>query len=510
MENALNFYDSPQSNVRLAKARLVLGLFSRDMVEDIILLVQNRGNGTVADVFNGPASAYDTPRPLGVLSREYVADEDVPALLLSFSTLLLSYIRKPRLSNDNYQQILQDAFGLPSQVAEALAKNIETYDPVSSMKTENGEEGIDWEFLGNRIANGVRQFLNWIPKVLQLNWEIDQNQDYDKDFLYEMVKFGEVIAQLNRRARLMTSQVMINQATGLFALGSGDPANALIGDSDENGDNEAEAALGAQFRPLTLRALPTNIAGPFAPVIAASDEANMKALAKSVQSAGYDITKNGLVDNGRRPAHPGLRKAWDSFLAMNPGKIGALSFAAGALPGLIKLLKGDPTDLYGDIRDEYGDAIADKWRSGDIDGLVGDAIAEAGDDVTTGDPDLDKQIGDAALELYGDTDGDPEIGGMLTRWRVNRAKRRFKRSHRRTVRRANRRADRAEARMFDKSRDQLRTSTYAQPKIAARKRAFQEEMRSYMPEEEIINEEPINVDDDGGLDFENFENYTEQ
>lgn len=441
---SLDFYRMSDSS-RLGKARMILSLCSKDMVEDIVLLIQTRGSGVLDDIFSQPKKAFDPPRVLGVLSRDYIDDEEVGNLLVGLSTILLAALRKPKWGNDEYQKLLQDAFSLPNEIAEPIAKNIETYDAIGWNK-DAGEAGqlIDWNSLGRNIKEGVRRFLNWVPKVLQLNWEIDQNQEYDTDFLYELSKLGDVVIQMNRRANLMTAQALINQNSGIFQ--TGDPIE------DEM---HADMALGDALASLAKKDLPPSILGGFSALANMGKKASVAKVQNMADEAGFAKSKRAETLESTHPAkQPLLKKAWHKILSANPSTAALLGAGAGITPGLISLLKkgigmGSPEgmDLYGDVAEEYGPNIAQAWLQGDVDGILeeilGDIDAEEDDDITTGDPLLDDEIERLAAGEVSSMDLSPEMGGLLTKFKLRRAKKKFVKKKARTQKKAARRTRKA-------------------------------------------------------------------
>jgi len=114
----------------LDRAALVLATMSPDMVSDIVRLVNLQGASLSTTLFNpnGIASSQVANRFLGILSKEYISDEDFGNVWAGLSTVFLASIRNPEMGNDNYQKVLETAFSLPSKIAEPIAKKIETYD----------------------------------------------------------------------------------------------------------------------------------------------------------------------------------------------------------------------------------------------------------------------------------------------------------------------------------------------------------------------------------------------
>jgi len=419
----------------MAKARLLLSLMSRDMVEDIIALIQWRGHAVVNDIFDTQPSAYDPGHPLAILSREYMADEDVPLVLLGLSTVMFGTMRKANmLGMDQYKEILRDAFSLDAAMAESIAKNIETYD-VIPWKDSAGN--FNWLAIGEKILEGLRKAANWLPERLGIPWEIDQNQKYDRDFLYEMSKLGEAIVSLNRRARLMTSQAQISLSLGM--LSTGDP--------ETEGDIDAE--IGETFVRVIQRELPPAIYGSLAPLARLGRASTAQKATNILRTAGYGVTPSGQLAQVSPPTNKKVHKIVSQILAMKPSKAALLGAAAGFLPAFLISLLSKKSALSGDITisdsetareiaDLYGDSIADAWLVGDIEEIVKHALNDASQEVSIDDPDAEQKIDKAvAEEIAGDIENmDPEIGGWWSRLKRNWARRRYLRRRRQAMRRA--------------------------------------------------------------------------
>jgi len=428
---------------RLGKARMILSLCSKDMVEDIILLIQSRGAGVIDDIYAQPKRAFDPPRVLGVLSRDYIDDSEVGNLLIGLSTILLASLRKPKWGNDEYQKLLQDAFNLPNEIAAPIANNIETYDPISWGRNADGDNKlIDWTAIGRNIQEGVHRFLNWVPKLLQLNWEIDQNQNYDTDFLYELSKLGDIVIQMNRRANLMTAQALINQNAGMFQAG----------DPDETED-DTDMQLGDALASLARKDLPPSIMGGFASLANVGKRASVKKVEELANRAGLKPSKRAeTLEATHPPKSAFLRKSWNKILGANPSIAALIGAGLGSAPGLLKLAfkgKGSPEglDLYGEVAEEYGPQIAQAWLQGDVDGILENMLGEIDDgdqdDVTTGDPDLDNEIEQAAAGEVASMELSPELGGLLTKFKYKRAKKKFAKKKARMQRKAGKKTKRA-------------------------------------------------------------------
>lgn len=421
------------------KAAVLLASMSPDMVEDIISLVNARGRGILGDIFEAQGTAANSTnvRFLAVFSNAYIAEEDFEETYLGFATVALSALRKPSYGNDEYQQILSQAYGLPWEIADPLAKKIESYDILGGADKNQSY----WTQFTDMLGEGVRRSVNWAANVLQMPWENDQDQKYDIDFLYEMKLLGQVVADLNSRARLMTAQAAIN--TNMGVLQTGDP---MMGDQES-----ADMMVGDTFKMARLRQLPKMIFGTANP-IARMGQAATAAKAKNVLGqAGYAVTKGKMVNVA--PKHPAMKHAVDKILNMKPssallagGLLGATPVAIKLIADLAKMRKGSQGqgDVYGDaystLSTAYGDTVADAWMMGDIEGVMSHIGHEANEDVTTGDPEMDSAIEAAVMqELSGDIDDmSPEVGGIFTRWRINAAKKQASRRMRRQYSKAGR------------------------------------------------------------------------
>lgn len=77
------------NNPELDRAALILRAMSPDLVADIVRLVNLQGGSTVQNLFNpnSAASAATANSFLGILSKEYITDEDFPAVWAGLSTV---------------------------------------------------------------------------------------------------------------------------------------------------------------------------------------------------------------------------------------------------------------------------------------------------------------------------------------------------------------------------------------------------------------------------------------
>lgn len=421
------------------KAAVLLASMSPDMVEDIISLVNARGRSVIADIFESQSTAASSTnvRYLAIFSNGFIAEEDFEETYLGFATVALASIRKPNYGNDEYQAILSQAYGLPWEIADPLAKKIETYDVLGGVDKTQGY----WTQFTDMLGEGVRRTVNWAANVLQLPWENDQDQKYDIDFLYELKLLGQVVSDLNSRARLMTAQAAINSNMGL--LQTGDP---MIGDQES-----ADMMVGDTFKMARLRQLPKMVFGTANP-IAKMGAAATAAKAKNVMAqAGYTVNKNGSMSTSR-PKHGAMKNAVDKILHAKPSAALLAGGLLGATPVAIKLIAdlakrsrgGQSGDVYGDaystINTAFGGNVADAWLHGDVESMLKHIGHDAEDDISTGDPEMDAAIEAAVMEeLSGDIDSfSPEVGGIFTRWRINAAKKQASRRMRRQYKKSGR------------------------------------------------------------------------
>lgn len=484
-------------NGRHNKAAVILASMSPDMVEDIISLVNARGRGILGDIFEAQGTAANSTnvRFLAVFSNSFIAEEDFEDTYLGFATVALSALRKPNYGNDEYQQILSQAYGLPWEIADPLAKKIETYDVLGGADKNQSY----WTRFTDMLGEGVRRSVNWAANVLQLPWENDQDQKYDIDFLYEMKLLGQVVADLNSRARLMTAQAAIN--TNMGVLQTGDP---MIGDQES-----ADMMVGDTFKMARLRQLPKAVFGTASP-IARMGHAATAAKAKNVLSqAGYHVSKGKLTNT--QPKHPAMKHAVDKILNMRPssallagGLLGATPVAIKLIADLAKMRKqgqmGDVDgDAYSTISTAFGDTVADAWLTGDIESVFKHIGDEANEDISTGDPELDAAIEASVMqELAGDIDEmSPEVGGLFTRWRINAAKKQASRRMRRQYKKAGRqfRKNREMAELTS-ARNMRRNSYMDMPQMER----FQGDQGggedNYVPSDEMMSDEGADMGGD--------------
>jgi hypothetical protein len=151
------------------------------MVKDIIEVVNVRGLALLNDI----ADDDGPPRPLAVFSRDYINDEDFPAVYVGLMITVLASMRTLKSDAEFYESTLMAAFSLPKEIASTIAKQIETYDVLGGTKA--AVSGQSWFVKVRRhIEEGIRRTVNFIPKMLDINWYNDETQNYDIDYLYEL------------------------------------------------------------------------------------------------------------------------------------------------------------------------------------------------------------------------------------------------------------------------------------------------------------------------------------
>jgi hypothetical protein len=369
---------------------------------------------------------------MGIAGAPFMSYTDVPAALSGLTTIMLAFIQKQKLGPDEYQQVFEDAFGLPTLLAKKFADDIESYDKIVADANADGKIAISegLQLISQTLQEGARRLTNGLSDVLGigtiLNW--DQSQVYDVDALDEIVRMGEVVAGMRRRNRLMAGQALLSAQMGVFRVGTGD---AEEGDA-EMGD-AASGLLGNILSKLGRKRLPAALLGPGTTALTErAARANVETGKALLNEAGMSATKAG-VSNTHAPTKRGsiLKSALKSVLSMNP-TVAVVKGAAGLMRkkdpkrNLGDALYGDPANgkndqLYGQVRDEFGSSIADAWKMGDVEGMMGEVLAEFGDAdsdiLETADRDLVEQAGEAIDDAYGEIidSMSPEMGGVYKR-----------------------------------------------------------------------------------------------
>lgn len=435
------------SNARMNKAALILASMSPDMVADIIDLVNSRGRSLTTELSaeNGPV------RPYAIFSREYINDDDFPEVFLGMTTIFLSTMRKLKSDNDFYETVLRQAFYLPASMAAAAAKKIETLDIIGG--SQGAIDNQKWYgLIGARFQEAVRRTVNFVPSALGINWENDQNQKYDIDFLYEVKQLGKVVDDLQSRANLMRGQAQVSAELGIFNATSG-----IYGDVLDQVDpaDKWEIAIG-DLMENEMGFLPLDLLGGLKKLFKRGKDQHDSNVKQVAEKAGL---------TGRGSSDPDAREAAQRVLSGNPGRLMehmSTSQQRTALENAIAVMQSvhdgiNTGDVFEKMADDYGDVVANEWRSGNIPGMMSNVIEMAGDAFeTTGDPELDEAIiGDVLGDIdaeWGDVEGatDSEFGGLFKRARANAKLRKAARRARRAARKASKinRKNEAEARLI--------------------------------------------------------------
>jgi hypothetical protein len=405
-------------NGRWNRAAIILSCMSSDMVEDILALGSVKGRDVLVDIFGqkpGPVpQGGGGARPLAILSNEYVSEADFEDVFRGLMTIILASLRKPSYGKDEYEAILTAAYSLPSDIARKLADRVETYDPVGS-----GSEGWVSKTSIN-VQEAIRKAVNYLPSILKLPWENDQDQKYDLDFMFEMKSLGVVVEEMNSRARLMVGQAMISSSYGIMTMGD-----------VEDGD-VVEGKIANLVQNVNRRQLPSKILGSHRDLANLGMKSSVEQLKHVADQAGYEKVGDSIMEG--EPKNNNILAALTSLKDAPPAKALLLGGGLGLSPMIIAALKGvlgggshpteqggpDNAGLYSTIADKYGAEMADAWLTGDVDAMVGEVFNTADDDVTTGDTDMDDEIAAHSMNELGDVDDySPEVGGILKKWRTN-------------------------------------------------------------------------------------------
>lgn len=469
------YYSDPQLN----KAAMILASFSPDIVRDIVRLALMHGNALPTSLFTESVGVL---RPGAIVSRNYIADEDFPELWTGLTTLQLYSMKSLQGDNDFYKAVIKATFDVPDAMAESISKSIETLDSVG------GGSGGGWLSWANRvkakISEVTRTTANWAASVLPFNWENDQTQKYDIDFLYEVASLGRAVDKLMQRARLSAGQAAISSGMHLFQTGD-------IEDQYGDAELDAAAAFGDVIAPLVRPKLPDEMYGNMAPLVNAGRGAALTGTVKALADAGM----HPAIQPSRGGGSPdfNLANAIEGMQTGDTSSKGGLASLLTLIPGigpliglLAKLGKGDVDGsddlalLAGDVAHKYGPEAGHAIARGDLQGCL-QAIADQADDedASTGDPDIDRDIIANTLDQIsveegrqvglGDIDDDgAEVGGLFRRARIKhalnkgrRVRRRATRKQNRAIRRRNKDADLARAQQYkDEVVDDYTTEGY--------------------------------------------------
>jgi len=432
---------------------------SPDMVTDIIDVINVKGRSLLNEI----AEDDGPPRPLAILSREFISDQDFPFVYTGFATTMLAQLRTLSADFDFYEKVLMQAFSLPIEIASPMAKKIETYDVLGGSEAAIAKLGW-FKKVGMHLQEGIRRTVNFLPSLIGLNWENDQNQKYDIDYLYELSLLGKAVDDLMARARLMKGQASVALQMGVFSASDG---SDIYGDVYGDPADASERQVLDTIRPLTGTPLPKKIFGGLSKLMQLGQTASESKLNGMVTSAGLsqDKTTAGQVTN------PALRVAMDRILLADGSAlqtIDGVDVTPNQLATAIELIKqaratGESGDAYDNVRVQYGDAVATNWRRGNIPGMMSNVMELAGDAyLSTGDAELDQAIlGDVLQDnesLYGDTESDldAEMGGLFSRARYNKF-----------IKKGNRRKRKGARRMAKENRKDVRQQNLINAKAYA-------------------------------------------
>lgn len=446
------------ANPRHAKAAMILAAMSPDMVLDIVGLVNARGTSITNDL----ADNDGPPKALAFMSREFISDEDFPAVFTGLMTCYMAAYRQPS-DNDFYEKILIDGCYAPKAMAAKMAKQIETSDPITSRDSNGNKVGfVRRKWL--QAQDVVRRTVNWFPALLGINWENDQAQTFDTDRLYELKLLGEAVDNLASRSRLVKAQENIRLAFGI-----------TMGDVSSDPVAQHEVEIVQAMRPLVGAPVPAFLFGKLKQFVTSALAAHKEEVARKLAQSGHAPVGTNS------PAEPSAVAASDRLTSGASTSIEPVirnCVSHEAIGDVLDSHRGtygdvDSLDLSG-LADIYGSEFADKLQTGDVAGAYGEIYNGAHETVTTGDPQLDEEIIATTLDEMGDVYDDeiPEIGGLFKRARINANLKKAARLRRKNTRRAQK------VQRKDKANDSV-----------LRSKAAVNNARHYMPEEEIYEEE---------------------
>lgn len=444
------------------RAMMMLSIFPPDLRDEIVSFCVARGSVASRDV-SELEDAADVPAFMTLFSRQYIDDRDMGELMIGFSTIVLDGLKSKKTGIDSYSTMLQTAYGLPEKVADAMANNIETEDDWSKM------DPTWYNKLSQTIQSATRQSINSVMStgpLSVLSWEMDQDQTYDLDMLYEWKTLGAQVKKLNSRVRLMSAQSMIASQIDLFP-------RAEAGDVDYG---DVESYIGDLVSKVAAPNLPAQMYGGIAPLVMLHRAANKVKLANVIKASGLGkpkVSSAGIISGSK----PMFGKVLAKLTAGKPGKKGILGFLRkkrmGDIDDELIDLNGASQDqkanILSTLHGQIGDAVAHAYETGDINPLVREMAELAAVEETTGDVDLDEALiaGDMSEDPYGDVDEmGEEVGGLFTRMRTNMALRRAARRKARGKRKSTRRQarwDRKQQMIEAKDKAKQATETYDEP-----------------------------------------------
>lgn len=425
------YYANPKYN----KAAFILAMMAPDMVEDMIGLVNSRGQALIGDLFNtddeGPA------RPLAIFSRDYIADQDAPSLALGFSAVVLANFKQIKGDADFYEDVLKSAFSLPSEIAQPMSKRIETYDILGGQTA--GQDG--WlQRMSRQLQEGIRRGVNIIPRLFGSGEQNDQAQTYDIDFLYEMKLLGQGVDEMMARLRLMRGQANIAKQLGIFnvqGFAKGDVYGDVYGDTQDVSD----VIVSDTLKPLMGGPLPLTILGGLAKLAKAGFSASTEKLKGLADKAGVSPGSTGASDPNLAASFAKISSGDDkSIVSQIDGQDVSLGQVKKALELIHSARSQGKGDVYGEVQESYGDVAAQHFADGNLPALLSHIIGVAeGPMPTTGDPELDEAIVADVLDdnsiAMGDVEQamDAELGGLFTKAKIKHAIKKGKRKQRKNT-----------------------------------------------------------------------------
>jgi len=186
-----------------------LSFFNESQIAEIITAVRSHGTSLIS---HATEFRKDTGNiaSLAIMNRDVVSSaEDTQNLAMGVS-LIIFHATRLSWSENAYEAIFEDVFGISSEYAQKLALQIDTDDVVHGAFSHVVEWFKDaWNFI-------VPDFLDSL--------EMEADPQFDVDFLYEWLQLGAIARQLVKRAKLATaaSYLAINEAHKI-ASESGDP-----------------------------------------------------------------------------------------------------------------------------------------------------------------------------------------------------------------------------------------------------------------------------------------------
>lgn len=420
-------------NPRDQKAKMILASMSPDMVADIIQLSNAQGSGLVDELFGEVAGP---PKPLGIMSRDYVSDRDFQRVWMGLCTIFIATLKNITGGVDYYTKILQSTFDLPSEAAAAVARQINVNSVLAGLTTSQKQDYF------NKILQQVDTHLGVFEGPNTIMKRIGQQlESANLDFLYEMGLLGDKAADFMSMVRLTKGQSLIHAATKLLP-GVGDPSDEF-GDVTTDDDEAATLGVVDAAKPLIGNVLPQKVMGGFhipAFIGNAASKLKLNKILSAISPGSKEAVKSALNGDGNN-----LVAAADNANVSIDELKGFVSvcnrlFASGS--------KGDP---FSHIKAAYGDVVAREYSKGNIPGMYKELVELAGDVYEpTGDPDDEEMIAQLVGEVQSQMDDqelafDQEIGGLFTRGRINnmlrrrskhkrKAKRQRSRAHTRDIR----------------------------------------------------------------------------